>query len=58
MLVVEYKVRRADMDTIAVVIGLCIIAVAVSVAIFWDIEKKAAISKLKYRHRKRLLIQT
>jgi hypothetical protein len=39
------------METIAVWIGVGIMAIAITVAVMWTIEKRAAVNKLKLRHR-------
>ena len=39
------------METIAICIGLGIMAIAITVAVMWTIEKRTALNKLKLRHR-------
>jgi len=39
------------METVAICIGLGIMAIAVTVAVLWTVEKRAALNKLKLKHR-------
>lgn len=39
------------METLAIVVGLGVMAIAIGIAICWKIEKQAAINRLKLRHR-------
>ncbi|MGL5926970.1 hypothetical protein [Chroococcidiopsis sp.] len=41
------------METLAICIGLGIMGIAITVAVLWTVEKRAALNKLKLRQPKR-----
>lgn len=39
------------METVAICIGLGIMAIAITVAVMWTVEKRVALNNLKLKHR-------